>query len=227
MPLAHALEVIDADLNATPEWNAADIAQHRDAQRAAVMAAGRDLSPGDAVTVVAEATRTACHVTVDAGAHMFPAMTLLPADRPGRILISNGLSTMGFALPAAIGAALLSPDDPVVAVTGDAGLLMCAGELRTAARERLRVVVVVFADDELSLIRIKQDRRRLASDGVRLGDMDWPGFARAIGCRGSRACDAEALRDRVSEAMRADGPSLIEARIDPSVYGEMLRAIRG
>jgi acetolactate synthase-1/2/3 large subunit len=158
---------------------------------------------------------------------MFPAMTLLPADRPGRILISNGLSTMGFALPAAIGAGLLSPGDPVVAITGDAGLLMCAGELRTAARERLRVIVVVMADDELSLIRIKQDRRGLLSEGIHLGEMDWPGLARAMGCRGASASTPDELARTVAAAMDHPGPSLVEARIDPSVYSRMLQAIRG
>ncbi|HTM31753.1 MAG TPA: thiamine pyrophosphate-binding protein [Vicinamibacterales bacterium] len=227
MPLTHALEAIDAHLNAALEWNAADIARHRDAQRAAVMMAGEGLSPGEAVTIVAEATRAARHVTVDAGAHMFPAMTLLPADRPGRILISNGLSTMGFALPAAIGAALLAPDDPVVALTGDAGLLMCVGELRTAVREQLRVIVVVMADDELSLIRIKQDRRGLPSQGVRLGEMDWPGLARAMGCPGASASSPDELARAMAAAMDRPGPSLVEARIDPSGYSRMLQAIRG
>ena len=85
------------------------------------------------------------------------------------MLISNGLSTMGFALPAAIGAALADRegapgaihdhDAPVVALTGDGGLLMCAGELLTAVRERLRIVVIVFADASLSLIDIKQQQR--------------------------------------------------------------------
>jgi len=227
MPLAHGLEAIDAHLNAALEWNAADIAQHRDAQRAAVMMAGEGLSPGEAVTIVAEATRAARHVTVDAGAHMFPAMTLLPTDRLGRILISNGLSTMGFALPAAIGAALLAPDDPVVALTGDAGLLMCVGELRTAVREQLRVIVVVMADDELSLIRVKQDRRGLPSQGVRLGEMDWPGLARAMGCPGASASSPDELARAMVTAMDHPGPSLVEARIDPSGYSRMLQAIRG
>ena len=94
------------------------------------------------------ARRTPAHarVTVDAGAHMFPATMLWPVGEPNQMLISNGLSTMGFALPAAIGAALLDRDRPVVALTGDGGLLMCAGELLTAARERLPITVVVFDD---------------------------------------------------------------------------------
>jgi acetolactate synthase-1/2/3 large subunit len=225
-PPARAFAAISADV-ADVEWRADEIARHRQAQRAAVMAPADGFSPGEAIAVVAEATGDSSHVTVDAGAHMFPAMALLPADVPGRILISNGLSTMGFALPTAIGAALLTPNRPTVAVTGDAGLLMCAGELRTAARERLRVIVVVMADDELSLIRIKQDRRDLPCEGVHLGEMDWPGMARAMGVRGSRATDASSLRQQLDEAMRAEGPSLIEARIDPAPYSAMLRAIRG
>ena len=87
-------------------------------------------------------------------------------------------------------------------------------------------IVVVMADDELSLIRIKQDRRGLPREGVRLGEMDWPGLARAMGMRGSRAGDFEGLRQQLNEAMRADGPSLVEARIDAAPYGAMLRAIR-
>ena len=158
---------------------------------------------------------------------MFPAMALVPADAPNRILISNGLSTMGFALPAAIGAALLSPADPVLAITGDAGLLMCLGELRTAAREGLRVVVVVMADGELSLIRIKQDRRRLRPDGVRIGDVDWRRTAEALGLHSASASDEEGLRNALEAALGAGGPSLIEVRIDPSAYGPMLRTLRG
>ena len=113
--------------------------------------------------------RAQARVTVDAGAHMFPATMLWPVAEPNGMLISNGLSTMGFALPAAIGAALADRRGarrdsrsrrPVVALTGDGGLLMCAGELLTAVRERLRVIVIVFSDASLSLIDIKQRQRQ-------------------------------------------------------------------
>ena len=122
-------------------------------------------------------------MTVDAGAHMFPATMLWPVSEPNGMLISNGLSTMGFALPAAIGAALVERErapgaihhhgGPVVALTGDGGLLMCAGELLTAVRERLRVITIVFSDASLSLIDIKQRQRGFASSGVSLGK--WTG----------------------------------------------------
>jgi acetolactate synthase-1/2/3 large subunit len=209
------------------DWTPEEIAAHRERQRAAVMTDEGGLTPGRAVAAIAEGVEPAAHITIDAGAHMFPAMALIPADRPARILISNGLSTMGYALPAAVGAALLAPGHPVVAITGDAGLLMCLGDLRTAAREGLRVVVIVFADGELSLIRIKQDRRRLEPAGVRIGEMDWPRVAAALGLWSFQAGDDNTLRRALADALAGDGPALIEARINPSGYGAMLRSLRG
>jgi acetolactate synthase I/II/III large subunit len=225
--LAAILREVDGALSRTSRWTPQEIAAHRERQRAAVLGDGGGLTPGGAADAIANCPANARHVTVDAGAHMFAAMSLLRADAPGRILISNGLSTMGYAVPAAIGAALLAPQDPVIALTGDAGLLMCLGELRTAAREGLRIVVVVFADGELSLIRIKQDRRGLEPAGVRIGEMDWPRVATGLGLRAFKACTGNALRDQLAEALAGQGPALIEARVDPSGYGRMLHALRG
>jgi acetolactate synthase-1/2/3 large subunit len=225
--VAAALAAISRCLSDRSDWSGAELVEHRERQRLAVTIDGGGFTPAEAMSVIAAESSRARHVTVDAGAHMLPAMALVPADRPRRVLISNGLSTMGFALPAAIGAALLSEGEPVVAITGDAGLLLCLGELRTLARAALPVVVVVVADDELSLIRVKQARRGLDPDGVRIGAMDWPLVARGLGLHGSRAGDAGALRRQLAEALEAGAPALIEARVDPSGYGEMLRSVRG
>jgi acetolactate synthase-1/2/3 large subunit len=225
--LASLVRQVDEHLPTAAGWTLAAISAQRERQRAAVMAGTSGLTPGRAMEAIAETATSARHVTVDAGAHMFPAMALVPADVPNRILISNGLSTMGYAVPAAIGAALLAPRERVLAITGDAGLLMCLGELRTAAREGLRLVVVVFADEELSLIRIKQDRRSLPRDGVRIGPMSWPDVAAALGLRAFRAGNEADVRLHVAEALAGDGPALVEARIDPGAYGPMLQALRG
>ena len=166
-------------------------------------------------------------VSVDAGAHMFPATMLWPVHEPTGMLISNGLSTMGFALPAAIGAALVDRERPVVALTGDGGLLMCVGELLTAAREGLRIITIVFNDSSLSLIEIKQQARRLEPAGVALGAIDWGALAESVGVSGFVASDDEELERAVEEALACDGPCLIEAKIDRSNYGEILRAVRG
>jgi acetolactate synthase-1/2/3 large subunit len=179
------------------------------------------------VQLAADAAATQGRVTVDAGAHMFPATMLWPVAEPNGMLISNGLSTMGFALPAAVGAALLDRGKPVVALTGDGGLLMCVGELLTAVREKLRVITIVFSDASLSLIEIKQQARRLEPSGVALGAIDWVGLARSFGAASWSAADDGALDRAIGEALQCDGPSLIEAKIDRSNYGATLRAVRG
>ena len=140
--LAGILEEIDTCLPVDSEWTTEAVAAHRACERAAVMGGSGGFTPGRAAAVVARASSGARYVTVDAGAHMFPAMSLDTRAHPRPDSISNGLSTMGYALPAAIGAAMLAPREAVLAITGDAGLLLCLGELRTAAREGLRVVVV-------------------------------------------------------------------------------------
>ena len=105
--------------------------------------------------------------TVDAGAHFLSMMPFWPATEPLQLLISNGLATMGFALPAAIAAALARPGRPVVCMVGDGGLAMTLAELETLARLRLPVTVVVFDDAALSLIEVKQKPGQGGSEAVR------------------------------------------------------------
>jgi len=134
---------------------------------------------------------------------------------------------MGFALPAAIGAALADRDRPVVALTGDGGLAMCAGELLTAVRERLRILTIVFDDRSLSLIEIKQQARRLAPAGVALGGPDWAAVGRGFGLAAFVAEDESSLASAIDAARAVPGPGLIQVKIDRSNYGAVLRAIRG
>jgi acetolactate synthase-1/2/3 large subunit len=134
---------------------------------------------------------------------------------------------MGFALPAAIGAALVDPDRPVVALTGDGGLLICLGELLTAARRKLRIITIVFSDASLSLIEIKQQQRRLQESGVALGHIDWLRLAGGFGVAAFRADSPDGLERALEQAQACSAPSLIEAKIDRSHYGRLLRAIRG
>jgi acetolactate synthase-1/2/3 large subunit len=188
---------------------------------------GDGLTPQGVVDVAARQLAAARRVTVDAGAHMFPATMGWPVCEPNGMLISNGLSTMGFALPAAIGAAIADPTRRVVAVTGDGGLLMCAGELLTAAREKLPVMTIVLNDASLSLIEIKQQARRLPAKGVALGTVRWAALAESMGAAGFEASTDDELAQAIDRASACDGPSLIDVRIDRSGYGEMLKVIRG
>ena len=211
----------------TTEWDLDDIQRRVVEQRHRIDIPVRGLSAQRATTLVADALATRTRVTVDAGAHMFAATMMWPVGEPNGMLISNGLSTMGFALPAAIGAALVDRDRSVVALTGDGGLLMCAGELLTAAREKLRIITIVFNDASLSLIEIKQQRKRYQPAGVALGAVDWRAVAEAFGVTAFQAANELELTRAVKDAIQVDGPSLVDVTIDRSNYGATLHAIRG
>ena len=153
-------------------------------------------------------------------------MSLWPARHPFDVQISNGLSTMGFALPAAIATALAEPERRVVAFTGDGGLAMCLGELATAARHALPITVVVFNDARLALIDAKQEQRGFAPRGMRYPALDFATAAEGLGCRAVRVREANGL-DAAFAAAAGDGPVVIDATVDPSGYRAMFEAIRG
>ena len=165
--------------------------------------------------------------SIDAGAHMFSVAAFFPAARAGDVLISNGLATMAFALPAAISAAVQDPSASVLCFTGDGGLMMCMGELCTAVEQQAQVIVIVFNDSALSLIDIKQQSRALESNGVRWRHHDFAGTMRALGGFGASVTTELEFGTAMAAALKTKGPSLIDVSIDPSGYPEQLKAMRG
>ncbi|HXY02189.1 MAG TPA: thiamine pyrophosphate-dependent enzyme, partial [Terriglobales bacterium] len=222
------LKILASSLPAESDWSPSEVAEFLQAQRAAMRPPNQDgkLAPHRVVELTADVYR-GVRVTVDAGAHMFPVMSFWPANEPCDVLISNGLSTMGYALPAAIGAALLDPSRPTVALTGDGGLLMCLGELRTAARENLPLRIIVFDDNVLSLIKIKQIKRGYRTDGVTIGAMNWAAIANSMGVLGRSASTEGELRTCLQETAEHPGPVLIAAKVSVDTYPETMRALRG
>ena len=228
--LQEGLRLVDQAMGAdrVTDWDVRRVRAHVDEQRRRVRLAGDGFTAQRVVDVAAaHFGDSRVRVTVDAGAHMLPATVLWPISEPHDMLISNGLSTMGFALPAAIGAALFDRDHPTIALTGDGGLLMCAGELLTAAREKLPILTIVFNDASLSLIEIKQQARNLPAAGVALGAVDWVRMAESVGVAGWTASTEAELDRAIGQALAFGEPALIEAKIDRSNYGATLRAVRG
>jgi acetolactate synthase-1/2/3 large subunit len=187
-----------------------------------VPAAG--LRPHDVVRAVQDEVGDV-PVTVDAGAHMLVAMELWQTDRPAHVLISNGLATMGFALPAAIGAALARPSGRVVCLVGDGGLGMVLAELETVVRLRLDVAVVVFNDATLSLIELKRSPDVRDDRPVAYRCTDFTAVARAMGMWAGTATDVGAVRELLAKVPR--GPVLVDARVERRVYRQVIAAIRG
>jgi acetolactate synthase-1/2/3 large subunit len=217
---------------ARSRWQRAEIRRLRNQTQASLAYAGsgKGLTPQQVVEVAAQAARGRVRwprATVDAGAHMFSATAFWPCARANDLLISNGLATMGFALPAAIASALHEPRRHTIAFTGDGGLLMCMGELATAVQSRARIVVVVFNDGSLSLIDIKQQQRKLPAGGVRWDRPDFAAAMRGLGGRGYRAHSLAGYRRALAQAFAGKGPALIDVIVDPSGYGAQLAAMRG
>jgi acetolactate synthase-1/2/3 large subunit len=209
------------------DWDVAAVDRIRRERLAALEVAVGGLAPYRVAQMTRELTAAGSIASVDAGAHMFPATAYWQALEPGELLISNGLATMGFALPAAIAAQLVHPDRRVVCFTGDGGLMMVAAELETVARLRLPIMIVVFNDAALSLIEVKQEQKGFEGVSMRYAGPDLPALARAFGLRAFTATDEATLSQALIAAQTAPGPAFIDARIDPSGYRRMLEIVRG
>lgn len=158
-------------------------------------------------------------VTTDVGQHQMWMAQAYPVRHPRTFLTSGGLGTMGFGLPAAIGAALAAPDRRVVCVSGDGSILMNIQELATLAELDLPVAVVIFNNAHLGLVRQQQElfyhQRFVASRFP--GQPDFAAVARAFGVRGVRIDPlAHDPLGEISAALRAPGPCVIDVPIHES-----------
>jgi acetolactate synthase I/II/III large subunit len=196
-----------------------------DARAALLATSAGTFGPVELANAVARCAPGESTATVDAGAHFLAIMPFWPAATPLSVLISNGLATMGFALPAAIGAALARPGAPVVCMVGDGGLGMTLAELETVARLRLPITVVVFDDAALSLIEIKQRDGQGGAGAVRYAPVDFAAVAVAMGLDAATVDSVEALERALDGGW--DRPRLVDARIDPAPYPALLRTTRG
>ena len=218
-----------ADAMPAPGWSAEQLvaAKTRLWSAARTASTGDGIAPSRLVDAAIAALPTDSRITIDAGAHMLPVLHLWRAAEPNRSLISRGLSTMGFALPAAIAASLAEPGRTTVAFTGDGGLMMCLGELGTAVQSGSKPIVVVFNDASLTLIGEKQKRRQMAAAGVDFTPADFAQAANAFGWCGIRVAHEADLAAAFARALAAPGPALIDVAIDPAQYESIIAAIRG
>jgi acetolactate synthase-1/2/3 large subunit len=214
------LEAIAGARRGAAKWAPDAVKRHREGLRASYYAgrvAGK-LNPTDVVDLVREALPRETIATTDVGSHKLLVGQGWTAYAPRSVLMTNGLSSMGYSLPAAIVAKLLEPARPVVCFIGDGGLAMVQSELRLAASLGLGMLVIVFCDDSLNRIEIKQAQRNYPSWGTLIEPTDIPQLARAMACEGVTVDSASALSRALAEARPADRPLVVGARIDPAQY---------
>jgi acetolactate synthase-1/2/3 large subunit len=211
------LEALAQDLRGRTTWAGGEIDR---VKTALAQAFPRDENWGPAA-VIAEARTVlpkGTRATVDSGAHRILLSQMWDCETPKALTQSSGLCTMGCAVPLAIGAKLAAPDRPVVAFSGDAGFLMVAGELATAAELRVPVIFVVFVDASLALIELKQRQRQMANRGVDFARHDFAAMGRAFGGHGARVTSRAELRAALQEALAADRFTVIAAEIEREGY---------
>ena len=150
----------------------------------------------------------------DVGAHKLWLSRFFRVAKPKTIVISNGLSPMGIALPGGIAAKLLDPDRRVVTLSGDGGFLMSVHELETAKRECAATVNLVFRDSGLGSIRWKQMAKFKRTVGTDFGNPDFTDLAKAFGLRGFRVEHPKELRSVLEEAMESKDPCLVDIPVD-------------
>jgi acetolactate synthase I/II/III large subunit len=218
--IAAIVESVARSWKGEAKWAPAAVKRHRDRLRAAYYA-GRvkgKLNPTDVIDAVREALPREAIATTDVGSHKLLVGQGWTTYAPRSVLMSNGLSSMGYSLPAAIVAQMLDRRRPVVCFVGDGGLAMVQGELRLAASLKLPLLVVVFCDGSLNRIEIKQAKRKYPSWGTLIESTDLVRLAQSMGCEGAMVCGAPALAKLLAGKRPADRPLVVGAEIDPAQY---------
>lgn len=150
----------------------------------------------------------------DVGAHKMWIARYYQCDEPNTCLIPNGFCSMGFALPAAIGASLVHPDRKILAIAGDGGFLMNVQEMETAKRLGCNIVLMVWDDGGYGLIAWKQSNEFGRHTDLSFGNPDWLRLAESFGWNGAYVDRATDLRPTLDKAIQEDGPTLVAVPID-------------
>ena len=176
---------------------------------------GPGVHPGRVIATLSEVLPAQAILTTDAGNFAGWAARGYRFRRPGTF-VGPTSGAMGYALPAAIAAALEFPGRPVVALAGDGGFAMTMNELETAVREGVSLIVLVFDNERYGTIRWHQEQRGtnvgLATD---LGPIDFAAVARGLGAHGVRIDDDAAFEPALRAALATSGPTVIQLGVDP------------
>ena len=161
---------------------------------------GRDILPRRIVESVYNATKGMALLVADVGDHQMACARYFRHSHPRHFLSSGGMGTMGFAIPAAIGAAIAKPDHKIVAVVGDGGAQMTSEELIVAVQEKLPVTFVIMNNRALGMVNTP------------ITSPDFVKLAQAHGMKGVRVADPKKLDATIVKAVKAKGPVLVEVR---------------
>ena len=197
-----------------PEWLAEIDALRREHP---LRTGGDGLAPQEVIRELCAATDGRAIVVTGVGQHQMWAAQHYVFKEAGSWITSGGLGTMGFEVPAAMGAALARPDRQVWSIAGDGGFQMTMSELATMVEHQVPVKIAVINNGHLGLVRQLQD---LFYGGVRVasgysGNPDFVKLAEAYGIWATRVTQRSEVRAAIDAAMGVDGPTLIDFRVEP------------
>ena len=176
------------------------------------------MSPYHLIGVLRETLPEDAIVSSDVGAHKNVMGQRWLAPEPDSFLTSNGLSSMGYGVGAAMGAATVRPDRPVAAVTGDGAFAMMAQELETIRRTGISPLVIILYDASLAVIKIAQQARGLPETGVGFAPVDWVKVAEGFGVGAEAVGTLEETRDAVARWVRHREARVLVAAVDEGLY---------
>ena len=162
---------------------------------------------------------------MDTGALKMWMARLYPTYAPNTCLISNGLSTMAWSLPGAIGAKLACPGAKVLVATGDGAFLMNSQEIETARREGIAMVILIWVDDAYGLISWKMDLELGHNVDTTFGNPDFVAYAESFGAVGYRVSAADELLPILRAALDDQTVSVIACPVDYSANRELIRSL--
>jgi acetolactate synthase-1/2/3 large subunit len=222
--IAEILRQLGGSRPPTTDWPSLPLATLRDTVATIVRPRrpDRGISPAALFAEVTEQAMADWIMTVDVGAHRILANHVIKCRVPGQLMQSNGLGCMGYAVPAAIGAQLVHPERPVVALVGDGCMLMTQGELALAAERDLPVVIVVLNDAALSLIKLKQAKMQMTSRAVDFVSPRFDIIGQGFGAVARRVETIAEFAAALREAVTNRRFTVIDALIDPAEYMEQM-----
>jgi acetolactate synthase-1/2/3 large subunit len=220
--LGVAMQTLGAMAPLATEWDFDQLARHREGLTKALHPRSEGFGPTEALDILRDILPREGILTCDVGAHTHLIGQLWPTPAPGHFLMTNGWSSMGFGIPAALAASLCRPETPVVCVTGDGGFTMMAGELITARRLGLNTVIMILADRMLSLIEVKQGWKNYPADSSRLFQNSFLDADRIFGVPVLKANSLATLRRTLRQAFDTAGPVVVEAEVDGRDYHQLI-----
>ncbi len=221
---AEILRLLARRVGAASGWDADALQRHRDAIRGITGPHRGDtgLSPAEAIGALRDVLPRDGILTCDVGSHKLLLGQTWKTYEPLTFFMSNGLSSMGFGLPAAAAAQLCFPQRSVCCVLGDGGMLMTLHMLEYLRRQRLPVVAVVFTDQSLSLIRLAQERRGLRPTGVDFRAPAFAAVAQGCGIEGRRVASIGELSRAFAAALESREPWLLDVPVDAREYAAQM-----